>query len=71
MMRFFLAISACCLLAVCVGCNMTQNWSGQMFPDDAEIDKLEPPKKNFWNSKFGEMSGLDPRSREIEERLGY
>ena len=70
-MRFFLAACACCFLIACVGC-MTKNWSAPLFPTDAKkLESLEHPKKNFWNAKFGEMSGLDPRSREIEQRLGY
>lgn len=33
----------------------------------------EPIKapKSFWKQGFGEMSGIDPRSREIERSLGF
>ena len=27
--------------------------------------------KSFWKQGFGEMSGMDPRSREIERSLGF
>lgn len=27
--------------------------------------------KSFWKQGFGEMSGIDPRSREIERSLGF
>jgi|GEM_PF-1467691 len=42
--------------------------------DDAEgaekKDVIKSPK-SFWKQGFGEMSGIDPRSREIERSLGF
>jgi hypothetical protein len=32
--------------------------------------KIIPPKP-FWKQGFGEMSGTDPRAREIERSLGF
>lgn len=29
------------------------------------------PPKSFWKQGFGEMSGTDPRAREIERSLGF
>lgn len=70
-MRFFVVACLFCLSIASVGC-MTHNWSSPLFKRNAEIDEESNQKAetNFWNSKFGEASGLDPRSREIEERLG-
>lgn len=74
-MRFFIAVCGCCLLVATVGC-MTKNWSVPIFKQGALTEMLEEQKeaaktrRSFWNSKFGEASGLDPRSREIEKRLG-
>ena len=72
-MRFFIAACVSCLLVATIGC-MTNNWSSAPFskPGEASSDSKEKTKpNNFWNSRFGEMSGLDERSREIEKRLGY
>lgn len=74
-MRFFIFACACCLIIASVGC-MTKNWSAPIFKDgflsrSTNEDSVETERKaNFWNSKFGESSGIDPRSREIERRLG-
>lgn len=41
--------------------------------DRDRSDEREPIKapKSFWKQGFGEMSGIDPRSREIERSLGF
>ncbi len=77
-MRFFVIACAFCLIIASVGC-MTNNWSSPLFKERGEIelgaaksstgDTVET-KRNFWNSNFGEVSGVDPRAREIERRLG-
>ncbi len=78
-MRFFVVACLFCLTIASVGC-MTQNWSSPLFQRDVRTtgsdetgegdESDEEAKANFWKSKFGEASGLDPRSREIEQRLG-
>jgi hypothetical protein len=69
-MRFFVVACLLCLSIASVGC-MTHNWSSPLFQRNAEAAETNEKKEsNFWNSKFGEASGLDPRSREIEQRLG-
>lgn len=77
-MRFFLMACMFCLLIASVGC-MTNNWSSPLFQrngmtlervfDDDVVD-VEKPKTNFWTTKFGESSGLDPRAQAVEARLG-
>ena len=69
-MRFFVLACLFCLIVASVGC-MTQNWSSPLFKTDvAADDETEEYKPSFWKSKFGEGSGIDPRAREIEKRLG-
>lgn len=69
-MRFFFLACLFCLSIASVGC-MTHNWSSPIFQRNAEVDESkQETESNFWNSKFGESSGLDSRSREIEQRLG-
>ena len=72
-MRFFVLVCLFCLTIASVGC-MTHNWSSPLFQREARTGETEEmdeqAETNFWNSKFGEASGLDPRSREIEQRLG-
>ena len=79
-MRFFIAVCCCCMIVATVGC-MTKNWSTPLFErgilsktlqesaDEIGDGKVEN-RQSFWNSRFGEASGIDPRSREIERRLG-
>jgi len=76
-MRFFVTACLFCLLIASVGC-MTKNWSAPIFQRGSQtatedgIGETEFEKKSkFWNAGFGEVSGLDERSREIERRLGY
>lgn len=38
--------------------------------DEREKAPIKAPKP-FWKQGFGEMSGIDPRSREIERSLGF
>ena len=33
--------------------------------------KVIKAPKSFWKQGFGDMSGIDPRSREIERSLGF
>lgn len=77
-MRFFLMACMFCLSIASIGC-MTNNWSSPLFPGtamgqdrivDGEVAEATKPKSNFWTSKFGESSGLDPRAQEIEKRFG-
>ncbi len=83
-LRFFAA--ACCFGIVIgvMGC-ATNNWSQPLFKnrplrtESATSNKDAPTEypeavrapKSFWKQGFGEMSGLDPRSREIERSLGF
>ena len=39
--------------------------------DEDDHGKVIKAPKSFWKQGFGEMSGIDPRSREIERSLGY
>lgn len=39
--------------------------------DSTTNDDLVKSPKSFWKQGFGEMSGIDPRSREIERSLGF
>ena len=77
-MRFFLMACMFCVMIASLGC-MTNNWSSPLFRGtnltedltiDEELVEVKKPKPNFWNTKFGEGSGLDPRAREIEKRFG-
>ena len=77
-MRFFLMTCVFCMLIASVGC-MTNNWSSPLFRkpllDNQSINDTDPvnteeAKPNFWNSKFGQGAGLDPRAQAIEKRLG-
>ena len=38
--------------------------------EEADREIIKAPK-SFWKQGFGEMSGMDPRSREIERSLGF
>ena len=72
-MRFFTAACVCCLLVATFGC-VTNNWSSSPFSkSDSNHVKTDAEEtwKSFWNSNFGELSGSDARTREIERRLGY
>ena len=72
-MRFFSAACVTCILVATLGC-VTNNWSSAPFANTEERGartEFQKTVKSFWNSKFGELSGSDPRSREIEKRLGY
>ena len=71
-MRFFVLACLFCLVVASVGC-MTNNWSSPLFQRGIPIDDSASdgePKANFWKTKFGEGAGIDPRAREIEQRLG-
>jgi len=35
-----------------------------------KVEAIKAPK-SFWKQGFGDMSGTDPRSREIERSLGF
>ena len=39
--------------------------------DGEEKAPVVKAPKSFWKQGFGEMSGIDPRSREIERSLGF
>ncbi len=80
-MRFFTMACLFCLIIASVGC-MTKNWSSPLFGEaelvedsegllDTGNDEPKNSKSNFWTADFGESSGLDPRARAIEKRLGY
>ena len=80
-MRFFTIVCLFCFTIASVGC-MTKNWSSPLFNDrgivedtedffDEKNEQTEMPTSNFWTAKFGESSGLDPRAKEVEKRLGY
>lgn len=72
-MRFFALACLFCLSIASVGC-ITHNWSAPLFDRDSEAleddESSEKSETNFWKTKFGEASGVDARSREIEQRLG-
>jgi hypothetical protein len=71
-MRFFVLACLFCLVVASVGC-MTKNWSSPLFQRSLPIGDSTSdaqPRAKFWKTKFGEGSGIDPRAREIEERLG-
>jgi hypothetical protein len=75
-LRFFFA--SCCFGIVIgvMGC-ATNNWSRPLFenPDAAEAEGNEgsgaKAPKSFWKQGFGDISGSDPRAREIERSLGF
>ena len=72
-MRFFLAVCLACILVATLGC-VTNNWSTKPFAetgDNGERSELKESIDSFWTSRFGELSGSDPRARAIEKRLGY
>jgi len=80
-MRFFTMACLFCLTIASVGC-MTKNWSSPLLGEadlikdtddffDVSNDEAKKSKSNFWTAKFGESSGLDPRAKEVEKRLGY
>lgn len=48
------------------------SWTGRR-TESSGADQSASVKapKSFWKQGFGEMSGIDPRSREIERSLGF
>ena len=64
------------LVVASVGC-MTNNWqNSKLLPDEAKKANTselfeEEEESRFFFQKFGQASGVDPRAREIERRLGY
>lgn len=81
-MRFFTMACLFCLTIASVGCMYKKNWSPPLWGDtvtikdtddvfDVSNDEAKKSKSNFWTAKFGESSGLDPRAKEVEKRLGY
>ncbi len=71
-MRFFIAACLFGLLIGSVGC-VTNNWSSPIFKKDATSQSQEdhPFLESLIGKPFSTKSGIDPRAREIEERLGY
>lgn len=66
-----IALSVLCLF--CSGCatvNQGNNPQSDLYSEDSSEPKREN-FKDFFKAKFGESSGVDPRAREIERRLGY
>ena len=71
-MRFFVLACLFCVLVASVGC-MTRNWSSPLFQRGVPVSEANSetePKASFWKTRFGEGSGIDPRARNIESRLG-
>ena len=82
--RFFFASCVFGIVIGVMGC-ATNNWSQPLFLNhqgredsvaNSEFDgKAKEPivkaKKPFWKQGFGDISGIDPRSREIERSLGF
>ena len=68
-MRFFCIASLFCIILASIGC-MTKNWSAPLLKDAASGKAALEEGRNFWSGTFGQRAGLDPRAREIEERLG-
>lgn len=77
-MRFFIIACVFCVFIASLGC-MTNNWSKSAFSNKTnssqlefeDVDESEEAKPSFWKTQFGNSSGIDPRAREIEKRLGY
>ena len=81
-MRFFTMACLFCFIIASVGCMYKKNWSSPLLGEaglindtddlfDVSNDEAKKSKSNFWTAKFGESSGLDPRAKEVEKRLGY
>ncbi len=68
-MRFFVAACLFGLIIASFGC-MTNNWSRPLLTPGQETSETEVTEPNFWHQPFGAKSGMDPRARAIEERLG-
>lgn len=56
-------------LLFCSGCATSHLQS--KIENNEILNSLQTEGRNFWQGTFGESSGLDPRAREIERRLGY
>jgi hypothetical protein len=72
-MRFFVAACLFGLLIGSVGC-VTNNWSVPIFKNDKSLHSPDTNRnllKDLIGIPFSTKSGIDPRAREIEERLGY
>jgi len=83
--RFHFIFFTACLYGIVIGIMgcATNNWSQPLFKDrpsnipsqagadySEQEDAISRPK-SFWKQGFGEMSGSDARSREIERSLGF
>ena len=83
--RFHFLFLTSCFYGIVIGVMgcATNNWSQPLFKDqqsniqsqtdsdsNEQEDAISRPK-SFWKQGFGEMSGSDPRSREIERSLGF
>ena len=68
-MRFFTAACLFGLIIASFGC-MTNNWSRPLFGPGSDTAGAERAEPDFWHQPFGSKSGMDPRARQIEDRLG-
>ena len=75
-MRIFAWACLFGVLVASVGC-MTNNWQNSKLlnPEPAETEPNdsaeEDEERRFFFQTFGQASGVDPKAREIEKRLGY
>ncbi|MGI9517186.1 MAG: hypothetical protein ACR2NP_09080 [Pirellulaceae bacterium] len=71
-MRFFVIACVFGIVVASLGC-MTKNWSSPLFGESEKSGQQdEPPfarKSAMSEQLFG--SGVDPRARDIERRLGF
>ena len=69
-LRIGIAIVSLLFVSGCAG-GKWQAPSMQNLKDKLDFSEQRAKTNEFFKARFGESAGIDPRAREIEQRLGF